>query len=170
MPDKVFGLPAHPLLVHIPVVLLPVCALAAILLAVQPRLVDRYGTAFAVLTGCAFVGTVLAARTGPELRHLLNEETASIEQHARWGDRTEILSVLFFVLAVAFVVVSKRANRARLPGGDGKRTIAVPILAASLSVVAVFTTAAVIRTGHTGAEAVWEDASVRPPNEGSVLD
>ena len=35
--DKLFGIPAHPLIVHIPVVLVPLAAVGAVLALVVPR-------------------------------------------------------------------------------------------------------------------------------------
>ena len=41
--DKISGLPAHPLLVHIPVVLVPLAVLGTIVIAVSRKMRDRLG-------------------------------------------------------------------------------------------------------------------------------
>src|SRR5262249_15386875 len=41
--DAYSGLPAHPLLLHIPVILLPVAIVGAVILALRPSLFDRAG-------------------------------------------------------------------------------------------------------------------------------
>ena len=41
--DTFAGLPAHPLLVHAPVVLVPVVALLVILMIVRPQWLERFG-------------------------------------------------------------------------------------------------------------------------------
>lgn len=160
MPDRLFGLPAHPLLVHLPVVMLPLCAILAIVLAVRPKLVRHYGPVLVGLTGVAFVGTFLAAQSGEGLQeNILKEHSAAIERHAEWGDRTRIAALVFFVCALAFVMVVRKAGASqRSLGAAAKRSAAVPVLAALMVLSAVGTTAAVIYTGHTGAKSAWEDA------------
>lgn len=164
MPEKLFGIPSHPLMVHMPVVLLPLCALFAIVLAVRPRLVRHYGIPFLALSLVSMVGTVLAAASGEGLQHILNERDPAIDQHAEWGDRTRIIAIVFFVLAVAFVLAVRQLQSSetddanRESGAPTRRSPIVPALAALLSLSSVTATAAVIYTGHTGAKSAWADA------------
>ncbi len=163
MPEKLFGIPSHPLMVHLPVVMLPLCALIAVVLAFRPPLVRHYGYPFLGLSFVAMFGTVLAASSGEGLEHILNERNEAIEEHAEWGDRTRLMAVLFFVLAVAFVVLARKIHAV---GPDSTsqtrsavgRSAAVPVLAVLLSISAAAATAAVMYTGHTGAKSAWEDA------------
>ncbi len=155
-------------MVHLPVVMLPLCALIALVLAIRPSLVRHFGIPFAVLTGVSFVGTFLATESGEGLEELLGEKSAAIERHAEWGDRTRIAALVFFILAIAFVVLVKRSQRAgeARPASSGPasagpasaRSLAVPVMAALLALSAVGTTVAVIYTGHSGAKSAWEDA------------
>lgn len=39
--NNLFGLPAHPLLVHLPVVMVPLAAIGALVLAIRPRFWSR---------------------------------------------------------------------------------------------------------------------------------
>ena len=64
----IFGLPAHPLLVHIPVVLLPLAAVGAVMMAVRPAWNARYRWAVLVLGAVGAVGVVLAADAGQSLQ------------------------------------------------------------------------------------------------------
>jgi uncharacterized membrane protein len=163
MPEKLFGIPSHPLMVHLPVVLLPLCALIALVLAVRPSFVRHYGWPFLGLSLVATVGTVLAASSGEGLQELLNERSSAIEQHAEWGDRTRLVAIVFFVLAAAFVYLVKRSQASTSDSTGSthtvvKRSPAIPVLAALLAVSAIGATASVIYTGHTGAKSAWEDA------------
>lgn len=158
MPEKLFGIPAHPLMVHLPVVMLPLCALIALALAIRPSLVRHFGIPFAVLTGVSFVGTFLATESGEGLEELLGEKSAAIERHAEWGDRTRIAALVFLLLAIAFVVLVKRSQRAAAERPASTRSLAVPVMAGLLALSAVGTTVAVIYTGHSGAKSAWEDA------------
>ena len=126
MPEKLFGIPAHPLMVHLPVVLLPLCALIALVLAVRPSLVRHFGIPFVVLTGVSFIGTFLATESGEGLQELLNEKAAAIERHAEWGDRTRIAALVFFLLAIAFVVLVKRSQRVGVTTSPSTSTATPP--------------------------------------------
>jgi uncharacterized membrane protein len=73
--NNLFGLPAHPLLVHLPVVMVPMAALGAIILAIFPKFFTRYGW---WVTGIAFIGAVgaiLAAGSGEALEQKLGEQS-----------------------------------------------------------------------------------------------
>ena len=59
--EKLFGLPAHPLLVHMPVVLIPLSGLIAIVFAFKTAWLDRFGWGLVVLSGDV-VGPVLPSK------------------------------------------------------------------------------------------------------------
>ncbi len=67
--NTLFGLPAHALLVHLPVVLIPLLALAAIAVMVRPEWRRRYGVALAVAALVCLAFTIVAAGAGDALRH-----------------------------------------------------------------------------------------------------
>jgi uncharacterized membrane protein len=54
--SKIFGLPAHPLFVHIPIVLIPLAAIGAVAMAFSGHVRDRYGWLVLAL-GIVAVGT-----------------------------------------------------------------------------------------------------------------
>ena len=49
--ETFFGLPAHPLMVHLPVVLIPLAGIIAIVFAFRPAWLDRFGWHLVVLSG-----------------------------------------------------------------------------------------------------------------------
>jgi hypothetical protein len=57
--NTIFGLPAHPLLVHIPVALIPLCAIGAVVIAISPRWRQRIGWVVVVLAGVTVVASQL---------------------------------------------------------------------------------------------------------------
>ena len=84
--EKLFGLPAHPLLVHIPVVLVPLAAIIAIVFAFKPAWLDRFGWGLVALSGVGALGAILAAGSGEGLEGLQNQaETAAREDHFELG-------------------------------------------------------------------------------------
>lgn len=157
----VFGLPAHPLLVHVPVVLIPLVGLLGVAMVVRPAWRNSIGWLTVGLAAVAAIGAQLAVGAGEQLEERVRE-TARIEDHAQQGELARTLAVLLFVVIAAYVVVpwwtSRRAGRAT----GTSRTVAHP-LAVALSVLvvvgAVASTAAVTAAGHSGAKSTWGEVS-----------
>lgn len=95
MPDTVDGLPLHPLLVHFPLVLVPLLVLLVVLYALIPPLRKRVGWAVLVLAvlapvavffarwaGKSFADSVLAALPPAEV----DAKTDAINEHEMFGD------------------------------------------------------------------------------------
>lgn len=139
------GLPMHPLVVHAAVVLLPLSAVALIVLVFVPRLRKSFGwvtiAGLAAGTGAAFVakesGEALAAKVGLPA------------DHARWGDILVPVSIALFVVAIVWLVLANRAAR------TSNRTLAVTLSGILAAILAVAATAITVLVGHSGAEAVW---------------
>lgn len=147
MLTTIAGLPAHPLLVHGVVVLLPLAAFGALALALRSRWSRTYGPTVA---GLALVGAVLATlaqQSGNGLVEALTippELEDQIDDHGRFGLYTVVASWPFAVLALATALVGRRDNSAT--------TRIVAALSALAGVVAVVVT---VLAGHSGASAVW---------------
>ena len=97
--DTLFGLPAHPLVVHAAVILLPLAAVGLLLVAAIPR--ARRLSAPIVL-GTALAATVavgLAQQSGEALEDRVTE-TELVEEHAEQGE-----SVLPWAIAVTVIDV-----------------------------------------------------------------
>lgn len=154
--EELFGLPAHPLLVHAAVVLLPLAAVATLVCAAVPRL--RRG--FAVLTlGLALVATFavgLAQTSGEELEDRV-EETALVEEHTGSGERVLPWAIGVSVAAAAVVATPRLAGRR--PSSSSARVTAG--LVAVALIVGAGATWTVVDVGHSGAKATWDavDAS-----------
>lgn len=117
--DELFGLPAHPLLVHVPVVIIPLGLLVA-LVALWPRARRGAALAAAALAVVGALGAVLAAGAGEKLEDDVRETELS-EEHAAQGDRVEPAAAGFGALAVAGAVAVEAARRRprRSDGTDG---------------------------------------------------
>lgn len=124
--DQLFGLPAHPLLVHVPVVIIPLALLVA-LVALWPRARRGAALAAAALAVVGALGAVLAAGAGEELEGDVRETDLS-EEHAAQGERVEPAAAAFGALAAAgAVTVEAVRRRARRTGGtEGTGTSGVP--------------------------------------------
>ena len=58
--DTISGLPAHPLLVHVPVVLLPLAAVGVIVMLIRPAWHRRYRWAVLTIGAVGTLGAILS--------------------------------------------------------------------------------------------------------------
>ena len=148
--DTIFGLPAHPLLVHIPVMLIPLTTIAVLAALVVVRW-RRWLAVIALGLGVvALAGTYLVQESGDPLEERVEDnrpESDLIEEHTHMGDE-----LLPFV-GVFVVLLAGAAWAAR----DGRR-LAAPLAALALLGGAA-STVEVVRIGHSGAKAAWEDVT-----------
>ncbi|WP_375500001.1 DUF2231 domain-containing protein [uncultured Jatrophihabitans sp.] len=183
MPVKIGGLPAHVLLVHAVVVLLPLAAIMLVLGVLWPAARRRFGllTPLLALVGLALVPVTTHA--GEWLEDRLPRSKA-IERHADLGDQLLPWAAGLFVLAAVVWWVDRRRElvwRSRperagaqagepSPGGGSTATLVRPeateareaapvwvtVLLSVLSIaVAVGMTIMLYRIGDSGAKAVW---------------
>ena len=169
--DSLGGIPSHPLLVHIPVVLVPV-AMLLMLLSLWPRVRTSalWGASGAAVGG--FIGAVLAAGSGESLEHAV-KRSALLRHHTELGDQVQGYAGVFAVLAIVALVihlsridalplqkvlspVSKRIAplTKKLPAG------AVAAVIAFVSVAGIVATWQTYNAGHSGAKAVWNDTKI----------
>lgn len=155
------GLPTHPLLVHFPIVLVPV-TLILTLLTVFWRKYQR-GLAIGLLcTGVIGGGAgYLAAESGEKLQHRLpNGNDAAIVNHTSYGDTAKLLCVLLVIMTIVYVAWVWRDRLGMGPGNAVGRLlsgtwVAVVLGIAVIGLSAVATTWVVL-AGHSGAEAAWQ--------------
>lgn len=146
-----FGLPAHPLLVHIPIVLIPLAAFGVLGLWWEPWR-RRFGWATAVVLMVAGIFTQLAIGSGQALKGEV-KRTALERAHTQIAEDIRPFLLLCFIALVAFLYLERR-HRA-----DGPVSMKNPILAGTLAVTILLAATSVywvIRIGHTGSKAVWQ--------------
>lgn len=154
-----FGLPAHPLMVHLPVVLIPLAGLIAIVFAFRTQWLDRFGWALVALSGLGALGGILAAGSGEGLEDL-GERKAGLHDHAEMGEAARTLGIVFFLIVLA-VVVARHLARRKGEGAQGvwgfvgSKAGAI-VAAAALVVSAGAATYTISVAGHQGAKLVWE--------------
>jgi uncharacterized membrane protein YfcA len=154
VPETVFGLPTHAIVVHATVVFLPLASLAVLLHAFWPEARRRLGIVTPLLAGVALVLVPLATQSGEGLEHSMSEN-ALIERHAQLADGMLPWAIGLFVVAVALWLLDRR--RAGAPQDDVSRARWVPIVIGVLTVVTVVgTVQQIVRVGHAGAKATWD--------------
>lgn len=151
--DLFFGLPLHPLIDHVVVIILPLSALGAILLTFFAKYRKNYG--FLVLLGMfvsaisAFIakqsGEALAARVGWP------------GNHAELGTNLVIVSFVLFVVYLVWFILQK-VDKSKVSNLQFLIKITSGLLVIS-SVTALVLT---VLVGHSGASASWEKR-INPP-------
>jgi hypothetical protein len=168
MPDTVFGLPTHPIVVHATVVLLPLAALAVLLHAFWPVARRRLGVVTPLLAGVALVLVPMATQSGQSLERAVGRSEL-VERHAELADGMLPWAIGLFVVAVGLWLLDRR--RVGAPETDVSHARWVPLVAGVLSVVAVVgTVQQVVRVGHAGAKATWNGVVTSSTSSGGGED
>ena len=163
--DQLFDLPAHPLLIHAPIVLLPIAAILTIVLAFKPAWRRRAGW---FPFGGVFVVTVLlfgAKESGESFTDAFDsafgEGAIDIDRHEELGNMTFVLTLVWLAAMFALTMWESVRGRGATGTSGATDTALTPSqrvsygLSALASLFAVLATIWLIRTGHEGAEVVW---------------
>jgi uncharacterized membrane protein len=160
--EKIFGLPAHPLLVHMPVVIIPLAGIIAIVFAFKTSWLDRYGWALVVLTGLGALGGIMAAGSGEALEDMQRSAgetiSAAAEDHFELGETARNVGLVFFLVVLAVVAIRWYARKKSSGEGIWKTVSskgAAVVMAAALVLSAGAATYAISKAGHQGAKLVW---------------
>jgi uncharacterized membrane protein len=157
------GLPAHPLFVHVPVVLIPTTIIAAIVFVFKREWFSRYGIALAVVSIVAMSSIFITMQAGAALRgalHLQGQAATLISEHSQ---AAHILAIVY-VLFTATLIVTFAAQR--ISGGmpTGLRVVddllspgwMLTGLRVALVLLSIGAGYMCFRTGDLGAKAVWQ--------------
>ncbi|MCB0993488.1 MAG: hypothetical protein KDB21_00255 [Acidimicrobiales bacterium] len=166
--DRISGLPAHPLVVHIPVALLPLAAVGVVVLIARRAWYERYRWAVLVVGAIGTLGAILAAASGESLESQIRtregaDAAREIHEHAQAGDLARTLAIVFFVALAAYVVVPWFVDR-RASERDTPKLVEVlrrswvrPALSALVALTALVSMVSIIDAGHSGASKAWEE-------------
>jgi|SRR4051794_5851315 hypothetical protein len=154
--STVNGLPAHILLVHAIVVLLPLSALLLVLTAVWPAARARLALPNAILSLLVVVLVPVTTGAGEWLQGRV-PQTAALHDHTELGDTAIFYAVPIAVLAL---VIWWRDREAR--DTSGRRAWLAPVSTAVTGVVAVLALVigaagvyGIYRIGDSGSKAAW---------------
>ncbi|HEC09025.1 MAG TPA: hypothetical protein ENI86_05575 [Acidimicrobiales bacterium] len=184
--NNIWGLPSHPLLVHLAVVLLPMAVIGAAVLVFIPRLRSQsWGLVILGLTFVAVVSVGLAQGSGEEFGERV-QKTDLVRAHIAMGESVSVWAILLGV-GVAALVLVPWAQKLVSQAGPGDETddvgppkpgwlarlapplkkflvdpvsrFARPIAIAALVLTligGVGSAIQIVRVGHSGAAATWE--------------
>lgn len=156
-------LPAHPLFIHVPVVLIPLSVLGGFAMIARPRWQDQFGILLCLCSIAAMSSIFLAMQAGAALSgalHLTGEARVLINEHSH---AAHILAVAFTLFTAALILMF---SAHRISGGSptglgiadsilGSRAIytTLKVVLVVLGLVCAFY---IYRVGDLGAKAVWE--------------
>lgn len=138
--DTIAGLPVHPLIIHLVVVLLPLSAISLILLVFIPSLRKNYSLITLVGLAVSLVASFIAKQSG----QALGIRIGTPGEHAQWGEKVVIVAALLFVSSVAWYLLNEQKSGL---------TSLVGYVSTILAVAALVVT---FLAGHSGATATWE--------------
>lgn len=147
--DTAFGLPAHPLLVHLPVVLLPLSALVVAILTFRRAWRPTFAWPALVLLALGAGGAVASKLSGDALARSVGIPS----EHERYGAMLVLGACVYLVVAGAWLLWVRRPESP--PRRQDLAGIAVTAVAVAVTVLTVL-------TGHSGAKAVWGSGAPTP--------
>jgi hypothetical protein len=158
------GIPAHPLVVHAVVVLLPLAAVGTLIVVARPVWRRQLGIWVLLLAFVGVASVPVATQTGEQLEHVLGTNPL-IKIHEQRAGTLLIPALIFLALLAATVFVGRRFDAAAPVDGPGaahaltadtatlqRVTTIVGVLAALAGLVVM---GLVTWIGHAGATAVW---------------
>jgi len=145
VPDAIFGLPTHILVVHAAVVLIPLAAVGAVVMALSARWSERFGPAVVAVGAVGFLASLASRLSGPSLA----QSQGVSEAHHSAGNLLPFFAAGLLIVVTVLWLIDRR--------GAVARSLSTSILAVVVVAVAVLATGWTIRTGHTGSEQVWQN-------------
>lgn len=153
------GLPAHPLLVHAVVILLPLAALTSVLHALWPHARARLGVVTPILALVVLALVPITTHAGSQLASSIGAESNPlVRRHEQLAHQILPWAIALFVVAAGQWWWSGPGQTV-LAGADGSPTVVRRrlgvVLAVITIVVAVGATVVLVRAGDAGARATW---------------
>jgi len=192
MPDSIYGLPLHPLIVHATSVIVPLAALLVILAVCSPRFRAWAGPLPMGTSLVALILTPLSTASGENLEEHV-ADSALVEKHAELGDQLLPFTIALFVFSAAFWWLDRKRQELAVepapapaipdsvPSGStatltapattrseaarhaGRLRTATTVVGVLALLAAIGTGIQVARIGHSGAKAAWSDAPIGAP-------
>ena len=145
------GLPAHALLVHLVVVLVPLTALLAIVCGLWPA--ARRGQLLwltLALATATMILTPITSDAGEWLYDLRTKPSPILREHAERGETMVYFAAALLAVAIGLVVLRLIERRSDRRGMVTRIVVGIIVLAVGIS-----STIQVYRTGDAGAQSVW---------------
>jgi hypothetical protein len=158
--NRLAGLPAHPLLVHGAVVIVPLAAIAFLVTGARDAWRRLY---YLPVTLTAIIGGIfafLAKESGEPLSESVRRAGQRVGEHPEQGDTAFLFAMLFAAACAAVYFFFRYEGRIRSalriqqwPRLPVSYNTALYLAAVPLALLAIFT---MVVAGHSGAELVWK--------------
>jgi hypothetical protein len=159
--ENLFGLPAHPLVVHAAVALVPLTVVGLLGVVLSSALRRRFAVLVAALAIASAVAVYFAQSSGEALEDRVRE-TELVEEHTESGER--VLPWVIGLAVVAVGVATFDAALAKRAGDDPRhRRLGTGVLVVLALVAGAGATYSIVTVGHSGAKAVWNDTPDERP-------
>lgn len=151
---EIAGLPLHPLVVHLVVVLVPLTALALVLGGVWPAARRRLGVVPALAAGVLVILVPVTVAAGDALKQVVGPLPA-VQTHEGYGRMLLPWVVAMFVVALTQWAWFRWGAPERAEAITPRARAVSVVLAIAAVLVAVGATVMVVLIGDSGARAVW---------------
>ena len=157
--DRIVGLPAHPLLVHAAVVLVPLAALSWLAVGWRGAWRQTYYLPIALISGAGAAASFLAKQSGEPLAESVRHAGKRVGDHPEQGDTAFVFAVIFAAACAAIWAWSRVGARirarlnledVRLPINDD---VALYLISVPIALLAMWF---MVAAGHSGATLVWK--------------
>jgi hypothetical protein len=154
------GLPAHILIVHAVVVLVPLTGLAMVISVLRPSLAVRWGLTVPLLAAASLVSVFAAMNAGGWLQSQVRN-TALVRRHVQLGGQLWPFVTGMLVLSlIVWWTIGRDPETSRRPttrrAGTSRAGVLVAVLTIVVSAAAIVQ---VVRIGEAGSRAVWHSDS-----------
>lgn len=153
--DHLFGLPAHPLIIHVPVVFIPILGVAVLAVLFRFSWFERYGVLVAAFSVISLAATLLAVGAGEAFKddreRFFRPGDPTLHDHQDAGITVRLTMVILTALLIGLLFARRAPKAARLT---------LRVLGALFALTAIVM---VIRTGHLGAKLAWGEREGGPP-------
>jgi hypothetical protein len=160
-PTTIHGLPAHVLLVHVVVVLMPLTALVLAGCAAWPGLQRRLGILVPLLALVTLVSVPLTTHAGEWLETHVKDPGPLLARHTELGDGVLPWAIgLFVVSLVLWAIGRHHADSVKRSGWATSVPLRIVVVLITLA-VSVGSVYQIYRVGDSGAKAAWSDEFTR---------
>jgi hypothetical protein len=138
--DSINGVPIHALIVHVAIVLIPLSAIGAILIAARPKALRFFGVKTVIAATVGVVAGVISKTSGQNL----SQRVGWPQEHVDYGNIFPIAAVAFLLLLVVFWLIARGVPLNR------ERPLWLKVVGATLILVAIGISYLTVSTTYLG--------------------
>ena len=138
--DSINGVPIHALIVHVAIVLIPLSAIGAILIAARPKALRFFGVKTVIAAAVGVVAGVISKTSGQNLC----QRVGWPQEHVDYGNIFPIAAVAFLLLLVVFWLIARGVPLNR------ERPLWLKVVGATLILVAIGISYLTVSTTYLG--------------------